>query len=136
MLLSSHILYEVQQVCNRVTILQKGQMLKQGEVRELLSVGERLMVRMDNSDQAESALKLLYQLQQDGASWIKRLYNAQDSAFRLDAPLARSSEITGLLAQKQLYLAEICPESANLEEVFLELIGPEERKGNMAALIN
>ena len=135
-LLSSHILYEVQQVCNRVAILQKGHMLKQGEVRELLVVGERLLVRMDTDEQAESALKLLYQAQQNGASWIKDLYSAQNLALRLDAPVARASEITGLLAQEHLYLAEIRPESANLEEIFLELVGPEERKGNMAALIN
>src|ERR1700730_3313177 len=33
--LSSHILYEVQQVCNRVAILQRGNLVKQGKVSDL-----------------------------------------------------------------------------------------------------
>src|SRR5215469_15830388 len=47
--LSSHILYEIQQVCNRVAILQKGRLLKQGNVQELLSEGRRLVVRLGTS---------------------------------------------------------------------------------------
>src|SRR5437588_9170315 len=38
--LSSHLLAEVQQVCNRVAILRKGNLVKQGDVKELLSEQE------------------------------------------------------------------------------------------------
>src|SRR5437763_16032678 len=44
--LSSHLLNEVQQVCNRVAILQKGNLIKQGSVRELLRGSEHIMIRM------------------------------------------------------------------------------------------
>ena len=42
--LSSHLLHEVQQVCNRVAILQQGNLIKQGNVRELLRGKEQVQV--------------------------------------------------------------------------------------------
>lgn len=135
-ILSSHILYEVQQVCNRVAILQKGHMLKQGEVNDLLRGGERLLIRMDNGDQTTAAAALLRQAQQDGASWIASVNSMQGPFLRVEAPVARSSEIVALLARKELYLAEIRPEQNSLEEVFIQLVAPAQQKGNMAALIS
>src|SRR5437588_7950738 len=44
--LSSHLLAEVQQVCNRVAILRKGNLVKQGDVKELLSEQEQVEVRI------------------------------------------------------------------------------------------
>lgn len=58
-MLSSHILSEVQQVCNRVAILQKGRMIRQGEMRDLLRQGERLLVRMNTREEALTALTWL-----------------------------------------------------------------------------
>lgn len=135
-ILSSHILYEVQQVCNRVAILQKGHMLKQGEVSELLSGGERLLVRMDNVEQTATAATILNQAQQHGADWITRVNRLQGPFLRVEAPVARASEVVALLARQQLYLAEIRPEQNSLEEVFIQLVAPTEQKGNMAALIS
>lgn len=53
--LSSHILYEIQQVCNRVAILQKGKLIKQGNVQELLKEGKRLVVRLGTPEETEQA---------------------------------------------------------------------------------
>jgi ABC-2 type transport system ATP-binding protein len=49
--LSSHLLNEVQQVCNRVAILQKGNLIKQGNVRELLRSREQVLVRLRAADE-------------------------------------------------------------------------------------
>src|SRR5258707_6313435 len=45
--LSSHLLNEVQQVCNRVAILQKGNLIKQGNVSELQRGSEQVLVRLN-----------------------------------------------------------------------------------------
>jgi ABC-2 type transport system ATP-binding protein len=37
--ISSHILYEIQHVCNRVAIVQKGKLITQADVSELLREG-------------------------------------------------------------------------------------------------
>ncbi len=135
-ILSSHILYEVQQVCNRVAILQKGHMVKQGSVSDLLSGGERLLVRLNDIEQTATAASILSQAQQNGAAWIARVHTLHGPFLRIEAPVTRSSEVVALLAQQQLYLAEIRPEQNSLEEVFIQLVTPAEQKGNMAALIS
>jgi ABC-2 type transport system ATP-binding protein len=135
-ILSSHILYEVQQVCNRVAILQKGHLLKQGEVGELLRGSERLLIRVNSGEQAATAAMILNQAQQNGAPWIARVLPLPGFFLRVEAPVARSSEIVALLAQQNIYLAEIRPEQNSLEEVFMQLVAPAEQKGNMAALIS
>jgi ABC-2 type transport system ATP-binding protein len=135
-ILSSHILYEVQQVCNRVAILQHGHLLKQGEVRELLSGGERLRVRMNDIEQAAAAFGVLQEAQHNGAEWITHISAGQGTSLQIEAPGARSSEIVALLAHKELYLAEIVQDQASLEAYFMELVAPEQQRGNMAALIS
>jgi ABC-2 type transport system ATP-binding protein len=132
--LSSHILHEVQQVCNRVAILQKGRMVRQGEVRRLLQQGERLLVRMNTPEEAQYALGCLQSGRERGAEWITQVSNEHGAEISIDAPVTRASEIVALLAQQQLYLAEIRPQESSLEEVFMELVAPEESRTGMVAL--
>src|SRR6266550_1724898 len=66
--LSSHLLNEVQQVCNRVAILQKGNLIKQGNVRELLRGSERIEVRIGQAEQTNSAFDVLRHSQEQGAT--------------------------------------------------------------------
>lgn len=68
--LSSHILYEIQQVCNRVAILQMGRMLKQGDVQELLHEGKRLVVRLGTPEETAQAQMILQQASQHEMDWI------------------------------------------------------------------
>lgn len=123
--LSSHVLHEVQQVCNRVAILQKGRLLKQGAVSELLRSSEQVEVRMDREEDTRNALHAVRQAQARGASWIKaaHVWRNQENLLMLliDAPKARSSEINALLSRQQLFAAEIHPREGSLEQVFLQL---------------
>src|SRR5437762_12494504 len=67
--LSSHILHEVQQVCNRVAILQRGNLIKQGDVSELLRHSQQIEVRLNREDETHYALSLLQQMRIQ-ADWI------------------------------------------------------------------
>lgn len=137
--ISSHILYEIQQVCNRVAILQKGQLLKQGNVSELLQQGEQIIVRLNTPDEMHLALITLEQARQHGASWLAQVRMDSDkhnkSALFVDAPLARSAEITALLARQNLFIAEMYPHETNLEEFFLDLTSPESASGNRLGMM-
>jgi ABC-2 type transport system ATP-binding protein len=123
--ISSHILYEIQQVCNRVAILQKGNLIKQGAVNELLRHNEQIIIRLDGVDETHQAYSLLESMRERGLAWITRVYmdnNRQEKpVIRVDAPRARSAEINALLAHNNLFAAEIHPQEGSLEEVFLEL---------------
>src|SRR5258708_17875084 len=68
--LSSHILYEVQQVCHRVAILQRGNLVKQGRVSDLLRSSEQIEVRLNLEDETLHALNLLQQMRVKSANWI------------------------------------------------------------------
>jgi ABC-2 type transport system ATP-binding protein len=139
--LSSHILYEVQQVCNRVAILQKGNLVKQGDVSELLRQSEQILVRLNLPEETQQALTLLQQAREQGAAWITGVHiepNRQNGPIlRIDAPIARSAEINALLARNSLFAAELRPIEGSLEELFLELTTPPIPTGvrpGMAAL--
>ena len=139
--ISSHILYEIQHVCNRVAILQKGNLIKQGAVSELLQPNEQIIVRLNTAEETQQAFALLQQSRENGLKWITdariELNRANLSIIRIDAPRIRSAEINALLAQNRLFAAEIHPQEGSLEEVFLGLTTQAISTGNrtgMAAL--
>jgi ABC-2 type transport system ATP-binding protein len=141
--ISSHILYEIQQVCNRVAILQKGNLVKQGNVSELMRKSEQIEVRLNREDETLYAQNVLQQARTQGADWITQVRierNRQNhSLLLIDAPVARSAEVNALLAQQSLYAAELHPREGSLEEVFLQLTGQPSQQGQhigMAALAN
>jgi ABC-2 type transport system ATP-binding protein len=123
--ISSHILYEIQQVCNRVAILQKGNLIKQGAVSDLLRQSEQIIIRFNSAAETEQALALLQQTKARGAGWIARASidagQQHMPIIRVDAPRSRSAEINALLAHDNLFAAEIHPQEGSLEEIFLEL---------------
>ena len=55
-ILASHQLLEVQRVCDRVAILNKGRLVREGAVSELTAVGERLRVSAGPVDKVLSVL--------------------------------------------------------------------------------
>lgn len=54
--LASHQLLEVQRVCDRVAILNRGKLMREGLVSELTSVGERFKLRVGSVEQALAVL--------------------------------------------------------------------------------
>jgi ABC-2 type transport system ATP-binding protein len=122
--LSSHILHEVQQVCNRVGIMYKGNLVKQGNVDELLKAGEIVQIRMDKEEETHYAQHILQQAQEHDLNWISNVRLEEDKQNQpvliIDAPVSRSSEINAILASHNLFAAEIRPREGSLEEVFLE----------------
>lgn len=123
--LSSHILYEVQQVCNRVAILQKGNLIKQGKVSELLQQTQQIELRLNTENELQQALSLLQTVREQGIEWIRQVevstHPRNGRVLLVDAPTARSAEINELLARHNLFVAELHPREGSLEEVFLEL---------------
>lgn len=139
--ISSHMLYEIQQVCNRVAIMQKGNLIKQGAVAELLRRNEQVIVRFNALAETEQALALLQQTREQGAKWIANArittLRPNDIALLIDAPRVRSAEINAILARNNLFAAELHPQEGSLEEIFMELTtasAPQSNHPGMAAL--
>lgn len=139
--LSSHLLHEVQQVCNRVAILQQGNLIKQGNVRELLRGKEQVQVRLEGSGPLEEARVVLEQARGRGANWIGAISVEKDRQEQvmlcIDAPQTYAAEINRLLAQAGLFAAELHPYEGSLEEIYLQLTTSAQTSGEhlgMAAL--
>jgi ABC-2 type transport system ATP-binding protein len=123
--ISSHLLNEVQQVCNRVAILQKGNLIKQGNVSELLRSSEQIMVRMKDDQDLQQAFAILQNAKEQGGHWLTSVSIEKNRrgelTLRINAPKARSAEVNAMLARNNLYAAELHPFEGSLEEVYLEL---------------
>ena len=118
-LVSSHILAEVQQVADTVTIIGRGRLLAEGEVGTILEggAGTSTRVRLDDPDRGAELLRgagLVVDQQPDRSLLVA-------SASGELAP----STITKLLADQGLYVSELTPVRRDLESVFLELTAEE-----------
>jgi ABC-2 type transport system ATP-binding protein len=115
-LLSSHLLGEVEQICDRVGVISNGHLVKQATVQELL--GEKgVMVRAEPSDQATEVLTKMF-----GAASVVR----EDGYFHLKTDPSRSMEINRQLTTAGIGVSELRPFERSLEEVFFQLTGEKQ----------
>ena len=120
-LLSSHILAEVQQVCHSVTILGQGRLLASGRVEDLL--GDRVSrTRVVVADQrgAEGVLR--------GAGHTV----TRDGEALVVEGRQRPEDLTRLLAGRGHYVRELVEVRPTLESFFLDLTGRREESRGAA----
>ncbi len=115
--LSSHLLHEVEQLCDEVAILKEGRVVAGGPVAALLRRGRGVLVRVSGAPAA--AAELLR-----GVAWIAGV-EQRDDALLVDAPAERAAEITVLLSAHAIPVAEIRAYEQRLEDFFLEVTRPE-----------
>jgi ABC-type multidrug transport system ATPase subunit len=114
-MLSSHLLGEVQQVCDRVGIIAEGKLLREGTVAELRGHGA-LLVRVDQVSLArEVAERLVGNVTVDGE--YLRLETEQDKAAWVNRELVEAG-----VDVHELRWAE-----RTLEEIFFEMTSGESR---------
>ena len=109
--LSSHLLAEIQQVCDSVSILARGRCVATGPVDSVLAGGTTGDLRVRVPDQRRARLVL------DEAGFSV----TEDSGSLRVHGVADPADITRTLVKKRLYLTELSPITADLESVFLEL---------------
>jgi len=109
---SSHLLSEVQQTCDRVAILARGRCVAAGPVDEVLSAGRptRLVVRLADLGAGLAALA-------DAGIGA----GLEGDAISVDLPPTEAERVSRALALRHLYLTELRPEEVSLETVFLQL---------------
>jgi ABC-2 type transport system ATP-binding protein len=112
--ISSHVLAEVQQICDRVAIVNLGELVRLATVAELVGGHGEYVVKVDD---AEAALALIR-----GQDW--------GSGARLEAgvlvtpsPSGNGRDLTRFLAQSGFWPDVVTERQQNLEEIFLSLTG-------------
>ncbi|BCB87591.1 ABC transporter ATP-binding protein [Phytohabitans suffuscus] len=110
-LLSSHMLGEVQQICDRVGVVSGGRLVAESTVAELRG-GARLRVVADPVDQAAARARALL-----GEDRVR----IEDGALVLDAEAGKAAWINAELVGAGIDVSELGVRERELEDVFLEL---------------
>jgi ABC-2 type transport system ATP-binding protein len=116
-LLSSHLLNEVEELCNRVAITRTGRIVYEGGLRDLLATaatGYRL--RATEPERARTVL-----LAQAGIEGVA----LRDGELRFSADEEAVARAAINLGQARIGITALIPQSASLEELFLGLTGGE-----------
>lgn len=114
-ILSTHILQEVQAVCDRVLIMRSGQMVVDSRLADLQS-GHHLQITVDNED-ASSYLNEI-----KGINEVKRCTSSGAlHCFSLDCSLDIAPDIATAVLQAGDKLYTLQPETRNLETLFAEV---------------
>ena len=124
-ILSTHILPEVQAVCNRLLVINEGSIIADRPTEELTRVirdANRYRLSVEGTQNTVIAtlravpgvLRVDVLPERDGAAYLYRIESAVGTDVRRAVFLS--------LAEKKLPLLAFEPISSNLEEVFLQLI--------------
>jgi ABC-2 type transport system ATP-binding protein len=120
-LLSSHLLSEIEQVCDSVSILARGRRVASGPVAEVLAARSSGDVRIRVPDPRAAAAVLTgagFRISPAGSS-----DGTSDGTALLVHAVTAPGDLTRLLAEHGHYLEELSPVAADLESAFLELTG-------------
>ncbi|BCJ66054.1 hypothetical protein Prubr_30750 [Polymorphospora rubra] len=112
--LSSHILGEVQQICDSVTIISRGRRVAAGPVAEVLAQhsATEIRVRLEAVTDLPLAADLLTRA------------GAQVTTYRdhlMVGGIDKPAKVTRVLAESDFFVSELAPLTVDLESVFLEL---------------
>ena len=116
-MLSSHLLYEVEDLCNRVAIIRKGRIVYQGTLRDLLS--------------SASTVYKLHALEPERARLVLLAHSGvtevglAEGELRFTADEATVAALSVALGKAGVGITALVPERESLEELFLGMTGGE-----------
>jgi ABC-2 type transport system ATP-binding protein len=111
--ISSHLLDEVEEICNRAAIIKEGRLLVCGDVRTLLA--EELRTYRVVASDPSRAHQLL-----EGRPWVRGL-TQEDKRLLVTTRQEDAAQIADLLVKEGLALEELSPQLKSLRTLFMEL---------------
>ena len=112
--LSSHLLGEVEQVCDRVAIINQGEIVSEGRVADLLAGQSSLLLDVGEVERATAVLQSRWQVSANG-KWLAVM------AGRTETP-----ELVQLLVAQNVAIYEIRHQQQSLEQFFLDVTTEKE----------
>lgn len=111
--ISSHLLYEVELICNRIAIVREGRLAVQGEVERLLAeAGGRVRLVARPAEVAQRVL---------AERGVGPIVVGDDGAFEFDGGRERLGALNAALVAAGAEVSEIAPRALTLEEYFVRL---------------
>jgi ABC-2 type transport system ATP-binding protein len=116
-ILSSHQLFEVEELCNRVAILHRGQRLLESTVEECFGADQRwIEIEISAPDRALERVRTL--------PWCEAAEVAHER-LRVRAPKERRAELNALLVHDGFAVSELVERRPSLEEYFHAITGSD-----------
>lgn len=115
--ISSHLLSEIELLCNRVGIIKQGNLVVQGEVDKLLQEVSMLRLKVAPLDKAIPLIK--------GLSWCSEVESRptlSGEEIIVRCPIDKASDLNKYLVQHNIQVAQIAPHGRSLEEYFISLM--------------
>ena len=112
--ISSHVLSEVQQICNRVAIINHGKLIRLAPVTELLDAPGEFEIKVDAPDALVVALRL--------QPWGQEA-RVEHGLVITRAPDGRGRELIAFLVQNGHQPDSVAERQRDLEDIFLSLTG-------------
>jgi len=113
-ILASHLLDEVQKICNYVLVLSKGVMLFSGSVKDVLAVSDSIEIAASDMGGTRTAIA-----EYPGYSSVNEVNGILQVHF--NKPVT-TSEINAFFFQKGISLSHLTEKKRSLEQHFLELL--------------
>ena len=115
--LNSHLLSEVEMITDRVGILNKGKLLREGSVKELTEKKEEYKIRLNN-DSADLT---------KFASSESNIYKNSDGTFTIKVDnVASLNKLIDKIRNESILVQEIILQKSTLEEMFISVINEAE----------
>ncbi|WP_366922945.1 ABC transporter ATP-binding protein [Metallumcola ferriviriculae] len=111
--ISTHLLHEVEQTCNKVAILQEGDLIAQGSVKQLLAHNNEVVEII--TDETDLAIDILR-----SAPFIKSIgKTSQGLSVELDRGFSASTN--KMLVSRGIAVNYVIPKQQSFEQYFLDL---------------
>lgn len=120
--LNSHLLSEVEMVSDRVAILNKGKLIREGTVKELTEKKHEYSLELENSLDGEAYLNLASQFN------FAQLKDGHYTALVTDT--MELNKLIDALRTQSASIKEIIQKKSSLEEMFISLINEADKKNN------
>lgn len=111
---SSHVLTDVERMCDRIAILHGGKLLACAPMRDMLQPTDDLAVRFRGGDFLRARLEKMAAVRSDGADWV------------VDVGRAAVNEAVDAIRAEHGDLLEVTPRRRSLEEAYFGLLAGAE----------
>jgi ABC-2 type transport system ATP-binding protein len=127
--MSTHILNDVERICDRIAILDHGRLVTEAPIDELLARHARPVFELEPEPHQEPAAAALVQRLQE-ASWTRSVH-VEHGLIRvtLSDVEAAAAGVLPLVVAAEVRLARFERVRPTLEDVFLQLVGASEGDG-------
>ncbi|MTI69716.1 MAG: ABC transporter ATP-binding protein [Firmicutes bacterium] len=112
--ISTHLLNEVEQICNRAVIIKNGKVISQGNVKDLINIDHEILeIHTEDGKKAYTYINDL--------SYVKNV-KVTKQGIRVQIEKNKSDKLNKLLINKGIDIKYSIPIKQSLEEYFLKLI--------------